>query len=129
MTGPWGKIKQIWYRRQAKRALWFMRYMDRVMHEVGLTRGEIRKAWRDFTDHPMARRVILDRMAVINKITIKRQNRTRLQRALIDASNQLAKTSADLTKRLEDAQAQLARAQAENGTGSDKPAPEEGVSH
>lgn len=129
MIGLWVKIKERWYRRQGARALWFLRYMDRVMHEMGLPRTEIRAAWRDFRESSMARRDMLNWMAAINKVKIRKIRQTQLQKAIVELRSKLSEINyeANMAKgKLAEMEAQAA---AREAIEAPKTAPEEGVSH
>lgn len=93
MIGPWKRLKIVWYRHQAKRAIWFMRYIDVMAHSVGWNRTKIRQMWRDFLEKPATRQATLDQLAVVNKITIKRAKRSRLQMSADIMYGKLARAS------------------------------------
>lgn len=82
MIGPWKRLKVSWYRRKARGVIWFMRYIDVTVHMAGFNRSKIRQMWRDFIDHPATRSRVLDELAVVNKIRIKRERRSRLQMSM-----------------------------------------------
>jgi hypothetical protein len=103
LTGPWLFLKKRWYRRQAKRAIWFLRYMDRVLHESGISRADIRTAWKDFHGSVYFRQQMLDHFAVLNKIKIRRANKTRLQKlheSLLERYSKLMSENVGLRKRV-----------------------------
>lgn len=82
MGNPYYWLKKRWYRRQAIRAIWFLRYVDRTVHGLGWSRPKVRQFWEDFTKHPEARKKALNEISVINKITIREQKRSRMERQL-----------------------------------------------
>lgn len=105
MTGPILWIKKRWYRRQAKRALWFMRYMDLVAHGAGWGRTKTRQMWRDFAEHPWARFQILDKLAAANKVEIRRARKLLAEKRLEDMSIKYHVAMAELRKAKAEAQA------------------------
>lgn len=109
-------MKKRWYRRQAKRATWFLRYVDLTIHSLGWNRPKIRKFWEDFTKHPQARAMALDQMAIINKIAIKRAGTTRRERAF----DQVVALNRKLQLELNAVNAKLAQAQPAPMTESEK---------
>lgn len=82
MDNPYRWLKKRWYRRQARRAIWFLRYLDRMLHNMGWGRPQVRRFWEDFIKHPMARRVTLNQLAVVNKITIREERRMKVEQEL-----------------------------------------------
>jgi hypothetical protein len=82
MGNPYYWLKKRWYRRQVIRAIWFLRYTDRLVHSLGWNRPKVRQFWEDFAKHPEARRKALNEIAVINKIKIREQRRGRMERQL-----------------------------------------------
>jgi hypothetical protein len=79
MTSLYHRLKMRWYRRQTARAIWFLRYTDRLIHSLGWSRPTVRQFWEDFVKHPEARNQALNQVAVINKIRIKVEKRSRLE--------------------------------------------------
>ena len=100
MVKPYYWLKMRWYRRQAARAIWFLRYLDRTIHGMGWGREKCRQFWVDFNKNPEARRKALNEIAVINKITIRERRRNRMERATdqLWAANQ--KLQVELNKAL-----------------------------
>jgi hypothetical protein len=111
MIRAWGWIKKRWYRRQARRAIWFLRYLDRCLAEVGMGRAKAKQFWEDFYKHPQARMMALDQLAVLNKIKIRRANETKmgkLAQSVLAANRRLEAEVRDL-RELNKANAKLAQ--------------------
>jgi hypothetical protein len=100
MIGPWKRIKMAWYKRQAKRAIWFLRYLDRTIQGMGWGREKCRQFWLDFYKYPEARRKAMNDLAVINKIKIKELRHSRMEKTIdwLKLSNQ--KLQIELNKAL-----------------------------
>lgn len=98
MIGPWKRIKMAWYKRQAKRAILFLRYYDRVMHDAGMSRAEVKRAWDDFRSSPYNRMSTLYQIARMNKIKIKRAKRAGYEMALATLEARYLKTKTDYDK-------------------------------
>lgn len=79
MIGPIKRLKIAWYKHQATRAIWFLRYIDTIAHSVGWNRTQVRQMWRDLVERPHVRQTILDQLAVANGIKVMRANRSKLQ--------------------------------------------------
>lgn len=60
------------FRRKARHAIWFHRYMDRVMQVAGYDRRQTKVVWADFIVHPSMRRSVLNQLAQINTIKQKK---------------------------------------------------------
>jgi len=103
MTGPWAWIKVVWYRHQAKRAILFLRYLDRVLHETGMGGAAVKRAWRDFHHSAYQRAVILNQVARANKIKLRRAARSKLEEkvfAMVRQVNALGDENAKLKAEL-----------------------------
>jgi DNA repair exonuclease SbcCD ATPase subunit len=98
MIGPWKRIKMAWYKREAKRAIPFLRYYDRVMHDSGMSRAEIKQAWGDFRSSPYNRMSILYQIARMNKIKIRMAKRKSYEKALAELESMYRKTKGEYDK-------------------------------
>jgi hypothetical protein len=105
-SNPYYWLKKRWYHHQAVRAIWFLRYLDRTIHSMGWGHAMVRQFWVNFNKYPEARRLALNKIAVINKITIREQKRSRMERTvdgLLSANQKLQlelnKASAELARR------------------------------
>jgi len=90
MGNPYYWLKKRWYRRQAARAIWFLRYLDKTIQGMGWGREKCRQFWLDFYKYPEARRKAMNDLAVINKITIREARHSRMERTIdwLKLSNQ-----------------------------------------
>lgn len=98
MGNPYRWLKKRWYRRQAKRAIWFLRYVDRMTHGAGWNRAQRKKFWDDFIKFPGAREATLNQLSVINHIKIRELRRTNAERTADAAVEQLNRITRDYLK-------------------------------
>ena len=97
MDNPYRWLKRRWYRRQARRAIWFLRYIDRTFRDHGMTRVQARGFWGDFIKHPEVRHATLNQFAVLNKVKIRAERKLRAEQRLEQALVAIQKLNKDLT--------------------------------